>query len=65
MKMANANGDKIYFNPINKNGRLQWIIQGIGETVVLGRDRQKLKSRTFSQENQAQAYLSRHGFKAI
>lgn len=32
--------------------------------MVIGRDRQKLKSRTFTQERQATAYLERHGFKA-
>lgn len=45
-----------------KNGKLQWVIKGIGDTVVLGRDRQKKKSRTFTQEAQADAYLKRNGF---
>ena len=43
-------------------GKLQWVIKGIGDTVVLGRDRQKKKSRTFTQEAQADAYLKRNGF---
>lgn len=38
------------------------VIKGIGDTVVLGRDRQKKKSRTFTQEAQADAYLKRNGF---
>ena len=50
MKMINkASGEAVYFNPIRKNGKDAWIIQGIGSTVVIGRDRQKLKSRTFTQ----------------
>ena len=65
MKMANEKGEAVYFNPITKNGKDCWIIQGIGSTVVIGRDRQKRKSRTFTQERQAAAYLDRHGFKCV
>nr|DAL07757.1 MAG TPA: hypothetical protein [Caudoviricetes sp.] len=56
MKLANAKGEMVYFNLVQKNGKLQWVIKGIGDTVVLGRDRQKKKSRTFTQEAQADAY---------
>lgn len=64
MKMINkASGEAVYFNPITKRGKDVWIIQGIGSTVVIGRDRQKLKSRTFTQYAQADAYLKRHGFE--
>lgn len=61
-KLANANGEMVYFNLVQKNGKLQWVIKGIGDTVVLGRDRQEKKSRTFTQEAQADAYLKRNGF---
>ena len=63
MKMINkASGEAVYFNPIRKNGKDVWIIQGIGDTVILGRDRQRKKSRIFTQYAQAEAYLRRHGF---
>ena len=65
MKMVNEKGEAVYFSPITKNGKDCWIIQGIGSTVVIGRDRQKRKSRTFTQERQAAAYLDRHGFKCV
>ena len=39
MHMINDKGEAVYFNPIRKNGKDQWLIQGIGSTVVLGRDR--------------------------
>lgn len=65
MKMVNEKGEAVYFNSITKNGKYCWIIQGIGSTVVIGRDRQKRKSRTFTQERQAAAYLDRHGFKCV
>mgnify|MGYP006998489855 FL=1 len=40
------------------------MVQGIGSTVVYGRDRERRKSRHFTQEQQAERYLARHGFRA-
>lgn len=65
MKMANDKGEAVYYNPITKNGKDYWLIAGIGDTKVIGRDRQKRKSRLFTQEPQARAYLARHGFKCV
>lgn len=64
MHMINDKGEAVYFNPIRKNGKDQWLIQGIGSTIVLGRDRQRRKSRTFTQYFQAERYLAKHGFRA-
>lgn len=60
--MANDKGEAIYFNGVEKNGRFVWVLQGIGDTVIIGRDKQRLKSRTFTNEAQAWAYVKRHGF---
>lgn len=65
MKMVNQKGEAVYYNPVVKNGKDQWIIKGIGSTMIIGRDRQKLKSRTFTQERQAEAYLKRNGFVPV
>ena len=65
MKMANDKGEAIYFNAAEKNGRMVFIVQGIGDTVIIGRDRQRLKSRTFTQENQAWAYVKKHHFMTV
>ena len=63
MKIVNeATGGAVYFNPVTKNGKDVWVVKGIGDTVVFGRDRQKRKSRIFTQEAQAEAYLKRNGF---
>ena len=52
MKMINkASGEAVYFNPVTKAGKEVWVIQGIGSTVVIGRDRQKRKSRPASSPN--------------
>lgn len=48
MKMVNAKGEAVYFNRAWKHGKETWVVQGIGETLVIGRDRQKRRSRTFT-----------------
>ena len=55
--MANAKGEEVYYNIVEK--------EGINGTMVLGRDRQRLKSRTFTQEAQAEGYLKRNGFTCV
>ena len=41
MKMINkTTGEAVYFNPIRKNGKDAWIIQGIGSTALIRRGRQ-------------------------
>lgn len=62
MKMVNAKGEAVYFNRAWKHGKETWVVQGIGETLVIGRDRQKRRSRTFTQLPQAEKYLARRGF---
>ena len=63
MKLANAKGEAVYYNIVEKNGKLQYVVKGIGDTVVLGRDRQKRKSRIFTQEAQAARFLERNGYQ--
>ena len=38
MKLVNDKGEAVYYNFVTKNGKDQWIIKGIGETKVIGRD---------------------------
>ncbi len=65
MKMINkTTGEAVYFNSVKKVGKEVWLIQGIGATVVIGRDRQKRKSRVFAQYPQAERYLKAHGFES-
>ena len=61
-RMQNEKGEALYYNVIMKNGKIQYALKAIGETVILGRDRQRKKSRIFTQYAQAEAYLRRHGF---
>ena len=51
MHMINDKGETVYFNPIRKNGKDQWLIQGIGSTIVLGRDRQPDWLRDFKRQH--------------
>lgn len=65
--MVNDKGEAVYYNLVrknNKNNKDYWLVQGIGSTVVYGRDRERRKSRHFTQEQQAERYLARHGFRA-
>ena len=64
MHMVNDKGEAVYYNLVRKNNKDYWLVQGIGSTVVYGRDRERRKSRHFTQEQQAERYLARHGFRA-
>ena len=65
MKMVNDKGEALYYNGVTKNGKDVWVLKAIGSTVIVGRDRQKKKSRIFTQEAQALAYLNRNGFRVV
>ena len=58
-RMQNEKGEALYYNVIMKNGKIQYALKAIGDTVILGRDRQKRKYRAFAQEAQAERYLQR------
>lgn len=58
MHMVNDKGEAIYYNLVRKNNKDYWLVQGIGSTVVYGRDRERRKSRHFTQEQQAERYLA-------
>lgn len=59
MHMVNDKGEAVYYNLVRKNNKDYWLVQGIGSTVVYGRDRERRKSRHFTQEQQAERYLAR------
>ena len=65
MKMVNAKGEAVYYNIVTKGGKDQFVVKGIGATMVIGRNRQKKKSRIFTQEAQAEGYLKRNGFRVV
>lgn len=64
MRMENKSGEAVYYNVVEKGGKLQFVIKAASGQVITGRDRQKLKSRTFAQEHQAAAWLRRQGYEA-
>ncbi len=61
-KLANEQGQAVYFNGVTKGGKERWIVLAASGQTLQGRDRQKLKSRTFSQYHQAEAFLNRNGY---
>ena len=65
MRMQNEAGQVVYYNPVKKHGKVRWVVQAVSGQTILGRDRQKLKSRTFAQMHQADAWLERNGYKTV
>ena len=63
MKMVNDVGQGIYYNVVEKHGRIRYIVLSADGQPITGRDRQKRQSRTFAQEHQAEAYLKRLGYR--
>ena len=64
MRMENARGEVVYYNCVTKHDKVRYQIQAASGQAIMGRDRQKRKSRTFAQEHQAEAWLKRMGYKA-
>ena len=62
--MVNGAGEVVYYNCVVKHGEIRYQVQAASGQVLPGRDRQKRKSRTFSQEHQASKYLRRLGYEA-
>lgn len=60
MHMINDKGEAVYYNFVRKNNKDYWVVQGIGSTVVYGRDRERRKSRHFTQEQQKEKQHENH-----
>ena len=63
MRMSNEAGEVIYYNCVTKHGKVRYQVQAASGQAIMGRDRQKRKSRSFAQEHQAEAWLKRMGYK--
>ena len=63
MRMIDGSGNVVYYNPVDKHGKLRFVVLAASGQTLKGRDGQKLKSRTFAQEHQAAAFLHRNGYK--
>ena len=62
MKLTNAEGMSVYYNIVTKRGQERHIVLAASGQKITGRDRQRTKSRTFTQGHQAEAWLKRHGY---
>lgn len=62
MKLLNSDGQGVYYNIVEKRGKLRFIVLAASGQKLIGRDKQKLKSRTFLNEHSAEAWLKRHGY---
>ena len=64
MLMIDKQGLKVYYNMVKKHGKVRYVVKAASGQTILGRDREKLRSRTFAQEHQAEAWLKRNGYRA-
>lgn len=62
MKLLNDKGQGVYYNIVEKRGQLRYIVLAASGQKLIGRDKQKLKSRTFLTEVKALAWLERNGY---
>ncbi len=62
MRLMNRYKQVVYYNSVMKHGKLRFMIQAASGQVIRGRDGQRLKSRTFAQQHQAEAWLQRNGY---
>lgn len=62
MKLLNSDGQAVYYNIVEKRGKLRYIVLAASGQRLIGRDKQKLKSRSFLNEHSAEAFLKRHGY---
>ena len=63
MRMVNEAGQAVYYNSVEKHDCIRYVILAASGQYITGRDRQKRKSRTFTHQHQAEAWLRRHGYK--
>lgn len=62
MKLRNAAGQAVYYNCITKHDKVYFVVKAASGQDIPGRDRQRHKSRSFTQEYQAEAWLRRNGY---
>lgn len=63
MRMINDRGEIVYYNCVTKHDQVRYVVQAASGQAITGRDRQKRKSRTFTHEHQAEAWLVRNGYR--
>lgn len=62
MKLMNEQGQAVYYNHVEKHGKLRVVILAASGQTLKSRDKASVKSRTFAQERQAKAWCKRNGY---
>ena len=63
MRMMNEAGQAVYYNDVEKHGKIRFVVLAASGQYITGRDKQKRRSRTFTHQHQAEAWLRRNGYK--
>lgn len=62
MKLINSKGEAVYYNTVMKKGEYRFVVKAASGQMLLGRDKEPVKSRTFAKEATALKYMARHGY---
>lgn len=62
MKLMNEQGQAVYYNYVEKHGRVRVVILAASGQMLRSRDKASVKSRTFAQERQAETWCRRNGY---
>lgn len=62
MKLLNKAGEAVYYNNVEKHGKMRWIVKAASGQYLIDRNKMKVKSRSFHDEVSAERFLRRHGY---
>lgn len=65
MKLINETGEAVYYNCVTKHGKDRYMIVAASGQILRNRDGKRVKSRTFAQGHQAEAWLRRNGYGSV
>ncbi len=63
MKMQNEQGQQVYFNEVQKNGKVAYIVKALSGQMIPDRDRRPHKTRTLASWHRLNAGFERNGYK--
>lgn len=63
MKLVNRDGEAVYYNSVVKGGKVKFVIVAASGQKLVGRDKESVRSRTFTTERAASKYMARYGYQ--
>lgn len=63
MKLVNGQGQAVYYNCVEKGGKVKFVVKAASGQMLTGRDKEPVRSRTFMKEASAGKYLAKYGYR--